>query len=563
MITEETGAAPPEQGSPQEMGTPVRARWAIALPIIAAVALAAVAPMMWLGFPDGHDFSFHAPMWIDTVEQWRGGTPYTQWAHSANYGFGEPRFVFYPPLARMLNAFALLLLPEDAAPAAYCFLVLVLAGSSMFALARRWLPPAHAVVAAASYAVGPYLLLCVYQRTAFAELLADALFPLLLAFALELPEGNRAIAPLALGFGGIWLSDLPAAVVVTYSFTLIVVLLAALHRSPGLLARGAAAMALGFALVGFYLVPAAWEQGWVNIGDAISTDFRPEGWHYTFTWDAAAHWFYLTLSCVVFAEIALAALAVVCSGEWRKLHRATGWTVASLAGVCALMMLPVSGAVYQHLPKLEFVQFPWRWLLVMGPCVTLLIAASMARFRAYWLALVMLSISLIAGLAAGCSTPWHYHLVREYRMQILDNGGYEGSGQFMPVEADAEALAELRETPSATAADPEVIVRIDAWEPERKTIAVRSPAPTTVVLHLMNYPAWRAWVNGRPCAIATDAAGRVVIAVPAGISHVEVEFTRTPDREYGLALSALAAAIVAGLFLLRRRSAPAIESPRQ
>ena len=49
---------------------------------------------------------------------------YPHWAPSPNYGAGEPRFVFYPPLTWMLGAALASFLPWDLAPIALTFLIL-------------------------------------------------------------------------------------------------------------------------------------------------------------------------------------------------------------------------------------------------------------------------------------------------------------------------------------------------------------------------------------------------------------------------------------------------------
>ena len=58
----------------------------------------------------------------------------------------------------------------------------------MFALARRWLDRRDAIFAAALYTVNPYYIVIIYWRSAYAELLAGALIPLLLLYALRLEE---------------------------------------------------------------------------------------------------------------------------------------------------------------------------------------------------------------------------------------------------------------------------------------------------------------------------------------------------------------------------------------
>ena len=58
----------------------------------------------------------------------------------------------------------------------------------MFVLARRWLDRRDAIFAAVLYAANPYHLVIVYWRSAFAELLASCLVPLLLLFVLKAVE---------------------------------------------------------------------------------------------------------------------------------------------------------------------------------------------------------------------------------------------------------------------------------------------------------------------------------------------------------------------------------------
>ena len=72
--------------------------WALVL-----AALAVVAPFSVRGIACGHDLSFHLNGWMEVAQQWREGVIYPRWAANANYGSGEPRFLFYPPLSCWLG----------------------------------------------------------------------------------------------------------------------------------------------------------------------------------------------------------------------------------------------------------------------------------------------------------------------------------------------------------------------------------------------------------------------------------------------------------------------------
>ena len=75
-----------------------------------------------------------------------------------------------------------------------------------------------ATFAAVLYAVNPYHLVIVYWRSAFAELLASSLLPLLILLLLRTEEkGRRVTIFLAFLLAASWLINAPAAVMVHYS----------------------------------------------------------------------------------------------------------------------------------------------------------------------------------------------------------------------------------------------------------------------------------------------------------------------------------------------------------
>src|SRR5450755_729615 len=273
----------PETTSLSNPSGSIKRDWLLAFVVSLAIALAIISPYCWKGNASGHDFSFHAASWMEAAAQWRDGILYPRWADGANFGFGEPRFVFYPPLSWMFGAALSFVLPWLYVPAAFIVLTQTMAGLSVFALGRRLFPQRGALFCAVCYAANPYALLIVYMRSDFAEQLALVFFPLVILAALELSgtvyarfgTPRRNIVFLAVVFAAVWLTNAPAGVIASYGLTVFFAWTAIAAKSWRPALRGAGGLALGFGLAGFYLLPAAYEQRWVNISQALASGLQP------------------------------------------------------------------------------------------------------------------------------------------------------------------------------------------------------------------------------------------------------------------------------------------------
>ncbi|HTA51393.1 MAG TPA: hypothetical protein VK757_01335, partial [Candidatus Acidoferrum sp.] len=324
--------------------------------------------MLFLGNASGHDFQFHIASWMDAAAQWREGIVYPRWAEWANWGFGEPRFVFYPPASWMVGAALGTVLPWRVVPGVFLWLVLVAAGMAMWNLAREWLPARYATVAAVLFAVNPYHLVIVYYRSDFAELMAGAFLPLIVWGALRVARGEWRFVPwLAAAFGGMWLSDAPAAVIATYALALILVVECVERRSLRPLVPGVAGMAGGLGLAAFYILPAAREQRWVQITRVVADNLGPAR-NFLFTRSndpdfAAFNW---KVSCVAVSVMLVTTVAAVLLARRRRYFSHVYWMMAALGFMSIVLMLPFTTFLWRLLPELRFVQFPWRWLEVLA-----------------------------------------------------------------------------------------------------------------------------------------------------------------------------------------------------
>lgn len=530
--------------------------------VLGAICFLALTPFFWLGNPSGHDFEFHTFSWMEVLAQWKQGIVYPRWAALAHWGYGEARFLFYPPASWTLGAVLGAMLPWKMVPGVYCWIALTLSGLSMYRLAREWLPPPDALFAAALYAVNPYHLVIVYWRSAFAELLAAALLPLLLVCVLRLKEpGFRPVLWLGMILAASWLTNAPAAVMIHYSLAGLTVLLAALDRSWRPLTRAALAIVLGAGLASFYLIPAAFEEKWVNIAEVLAPGVRPQdNFLLTHIPDPEHNRFNLLLSTVAVAEIGVVVLAIWFSRTWRSRRRELWTLLAGWAAVSALIMLPITNLLWQHLPKLRFVQLPWRWLLCLNVAAAILLTIALRR----WSARVLVSAALLAVVViAGyrIQPPWWDSAsdIREMSDAIYIGAGYEGTDEYVPFGADPYELDKdlSRVTDSSGAPQRTEVLQ---WGPVDKHLVVHTRGAELLTLRLFNYPAWEVIVNGKRVETqTTEVTGQMEIPIATGRNDVHIRFGRTRDRTIGDLVSLVSLGALLAAWIATRPKAQALQ----
>lgn len=522
-----------------------------------------VLPFFWLGTASGHDFEFHAPSWLDVAYQWKQGVLFPRWTAWTNHGFGEPRFIFYPPLSWLLGAALTLLLPDTVVPIAYIVLVQTFAGLSCYVLLRRVVTRRAAMLGAGFYVINPNALLLTYIRSDFAEQLACAFLPLLLLATLRLcnqlegDSSSRAssVSSFALCLAIIWLCNAPAAVIASYSVCFLIAYAALSQRSIRPLGRGTAGLLLGFGLAAFYIVPAAYEQRWVNIGQALASGLLPsQNFLFTPIADVEHTWFNWIASICTLVLILLFDLAALASRRFssdNSNRRSAALPLLLLGAAATLLTTHWSSPLWNLLPKLRFVQFPWRWISVLALLASCFLAFVVERRRGWiWFAvLLLLSLPLAQFLVV--NTWWDPDEMATQRDGIESGHGFDGTDEYDPAGDDHLDLP--LDAPFATVlpanledkSTPKAEIRVDRWTSERKLVRVVAQSDARIALRVLNYPAWRVEVNGQPIhPERLDDVNQMIVPVNAGTSEICVVFARTPDRTIGNAVSALSALLL-------------------
>ena len=233
-----------------------------------------------------------------------------------------------------------------------------------------------------------------------------------------------------------------------------------------------------------------------------------------------------------------------------------------LAAMATVLMLRPTLILWEILPKLRFIQFPWRWMSILSVSFAYFVAAAVAkpRFRWIWVGAMLV---LLGGMATFFvrTTWWDSDDVATLAAGIAAGSGFDGVDEYDPVGDDHYNLpAKAPQAKILPAEDSAAVggaaILVQRWLANQKELRVTATAPVTLALRLLNYPAWRVELNGARIAPGTAAdSGQMILQLPAGESHVSVRFVRTTDRVVGDLVSF--AALLFTFVLIRRLAPPA------
>ena len=584
-------------------------------------AAVVVLPLLVRGPSCGADFLFHFTSWHDALNSWRHLIPYPHWSSSASFGAGEPRFIFYPPLTWMLGAALGWWLPWAYVPTAMDFLFLGLTGLATRGLARLFLSEAGATLAGATAIFSGYGLYEIYFHGDFALLTGGFWIPLLLLLVLRGRSASPSLPgrvldngtlPLALVIAGSWLCNAPLGLMACYLAATLALIAAVQTRSWIPLARTLIPVALGLGLIGFYLVPAAAEQHWIDIQKLfIAPEHVIQNRWITFELMGPPHGLYPSQRARGVIEalmllMALGGMAVVWRrGLWpRKDFLASNHRWFALAVVppaILFLMFPVSLPVWNLLPRLRYLEYPWRWLVVLQAPMAIFFAAAVwptrRRLRPFAVA-ACAAVFLLAEF--GASTNRHLFLAcnaassdpnsiaaMDGALQP-DGAGVGGADEYSTPPGARDDLIATHLPDACLVRDPSLLLstvpspRVPAfyipraWSPalgtceatftattgadqsERLHLTAEVAHPGYLILRLRSYPAWRIIENGRRVRdLPRRADGLIAVPVAQGPVDLTVNWITTPDVLLGRGLSAVSVLLAMSLWwLVRTRASP-------
>lgn len=525
------------------------------LTVVGLATLLAGLPLLEPGLIStraGGDSPFLLIRLYELVDGLKAGEVPVRWMAHGAYGYGYPFFVYYGALPFYLAAVfhglgwglvGGLKLVQLAA--------LVGAALGAFVLVRRLSGQAWpAALAAVAYTVAPFHLANVYVRgDSLTEFAAMGVYPWLMWLAARL-AGDRGSTRssdallLALLYGALVASHNISALIFT---PFLVLWVAGLGRP----AAGLLALLGGVALSAWTWLPALAEGGAVRLEENLTgyfhyanhfrgLDLVQPSLLFDYGAEAGPDVFAMGLAQAVVGGLALAVAGLA---AWRRAGLAGRPVV--LLGLCTLLatwlVTPLSRPVWERLPLLPFVQFPWR---LLGPqalflaCLTglaLLALPRPGRGAAAVGAGALLVVSSLAvlrpsRLPVGEVGPAQIHTFE----LVTSNVGSTVRAEYLAhgVEPRPWSSVWLVGRAGPLAVEGELRgARLLARRGSRMVWEVEAGQATRVAFPTHGFPGHMARVDGRPAAPRVEAgSGWLVLEVPPGRHRVELWLGRTRLR---------------------------------
>ncbi|MBI3448378.1 MAG: hypothetical protein HY049_05610 [Acidobacteria bacterium] len=560
--------------SPPESAAPPR-EWAGVLlrALFVGVVLVGALPLLQGKLLAGHDALEYPPRLVEFHENVSHGILLPAWAPDLGNGFGQPLFLFSPPLYYWaaevfhLAGSGLALSIGLGALAFY-----LLAGAGAYLAGREAWGRRGGVISAAAFLMAPHVLLDLYVRGNFAELAAVACFPWV-AFSLLRLRGRAGLAAgvpfLAVSVSAVALSHVGALVIVLLWLGAAGAGLALVDRDPRLVARAALGGLLGLGLAGFFLVPCralldrtkadllrsdalAFDQHFVEPAQLLASP-----WGYGLSVPGAGDGMSFSLG---WAHLSLAAIGGAGLLLSRRVRPGLFVVLVATAVGFALFTTSLASPIWRALTPLQYLAYPWRCLSAASLSLSLA-AGVLGRIE-----MPRAPGRLLAAAAVAALLLWGYGKARPRDVLTFDDDYYAPAriaslGINTTTREEYEPRTVVRRPPHAesglesTSGGP-IFVLKSSGTPWHRRFRITADAEATIAVNVFAFPGWSATLDGAPLAThAEPETGRLVIALPEGAHDLSIAYGWTGARwaGTGVSVASIGALAVMGAVAARRR----------
>lgn len=516
------------------------------LSIIFLISILATIPMYIYGIAGGNDMYQHfqfAQTFYDAIMR---GDYYPSWAMNPNFGVGDVSVRFYPPLTYYsLSLFRFITGNWFDATCLHVAFLFCVSGIGVYLWSREWFSHNASLAGAITFIFVPYHFNQVYQAAMLAEFTAAAFLPFCFLFITRVCRQGKLIdmCGLAVSFSLLILSHLPTLLMASLIFS--VYALFSLKKDSFIksIFKLSASVLGSLILSSFYWVRMATELNFVkHNSDTFITDYFSYKANFALSYlfpfiersNVERMSFVNLMLLITLGALLSNALIYFVNARKEKSYPITN--VVVMTAFAILMIIPLSIPIWEIIPLVQKIQFPWRWLILISLGTAVFVSAGFDPIVNYFKS----SQRYLSILALGCLLlfiPYNTFRIMSHLF-------------FYPKDYFNSVVEKFKETPSnecwwavwtpkSTSQEgntglprPEMIpgkivlnnrnFTVENWSPSERNLTIQAGESGQAVLATMYYPLWKATVNGQPIEVVSSETGLISFSVPAEESQIRV-----------------------------------------
>lgn len=470
-------------------------------------------------------------------------------------GGGEPVFLFYAPfayyVAEIFHLFSFSIVPSIKLTFAISF---ILSGISMYIYASYFLKNKNAgLIAAVAYLFVPYHLVDSNVRGDVPETFAFVWIPLIFyCIHRGVSEGNPVkygtTSGIFLGF--LVLTHNPSALIITYLILFYFLFLVFIKNKKKVVTIGLLTIIVGLGCSAYFWMPAISEKESVHIDyltrplyslennyvDPTTLVSRPN-WDIEYSGPGKSNGMPLTLGLLYLVMVFYS--MVVCLKRKDKhaiFFLLVFFSCAFLTTQYGLRTLIALPYMERYPPFMEYLQFPWRLMIVTAFASSILFGYSAKHMLTEFKWFRIKSFKIKSKIPT-IFTLLALIVLVNYKYTAAAGGFYE----YDPDPNDPNQMIRYEYIPTGcnqvSFQTPDIqtnnnhasytllVKKGDYWK-----LNINTNVSTAVKFKVFNFTGWNGYIDNQRVSITSDSNGLVIINVPPGEHTVELKFEDTPLR---------------------------------
>ncbi len=514
----------------------------------------------------------------------RDGMFPVRWVDVLGYGYGYPIFNFYAPLAYYVGGIFLLLgLPAITATKVMFGIGMLIAGVSMYLLAKTLWREEAGLLSALLYLYAPYHAVNLYVRGAIGELWAYGFIPLVFFGFYKLfnslqSEDKRNIwywiGISGFAYAALILShNLTALIVTPFLLLLLIFWIVVLQRKHIQFVQLIYAFCFGLLFSAFYWLPALLELPYTNVTSILGGGSDPKDHFVCLSQLWTSNWGFAgsASGCIDGMSFMIGKIHIILALSsffialfWQKGIKRSVYVLLFIGlFLSVFLMLSISQSLWESVPLMMYLQFPWRYLTMASFFSSLLSGGILSIF------LSRLNLNyfqkVILGVSVGLMIIFIFgkFFVPQYKINDLTHYSNIDFIKWNVSKISDEYLPPDFKKPKNKSDLPQNILdfvrgsgsaHIDKETTTDLIASIVVIDDAIIRIQKAYFPAWRIRVNGEE-KIPQIKNGVYYLALSPGNYRMEMSFVQTPIEKLANSLSLIGIfTFVAGIIYAHKKT---------